>query len=372
MRRKYGYGWGNWVMRCELGNICSRLSSGKGINASEISSRGLYPVFGGNGIRGYTDRKNFDGECAIIGRQGAYCGNVRYFSGEAYMTEHAVVVRANENNNTRYLAYVLSTMNLGRLSSQSAQPGISVRTLSQQKISLPPLDVQEKIAAILSPLDDKIELNRRINANLEEQARAIFKHWFIEREPSEKWQKGKLKDILNLKRNNIKAGGNEKLPYVPIDVIPMRTFALSEVRPNKEAKSSLITFSRDDIIIGAMRIYFHRVVLAPFNGITRTTCFTLRAFDDDYLSFCLLCCDQDSTINYAQSRSKGSTMPYAVWDGGLGDMDIIIPDKKTAREFNDIVLPMLRKIQASYNENNTLANIRDSLLPKLISGDIIP
>ena len=92
----------------QLGDICSRLSSGKGIPASKITTSGKYPVYGGNGLRGYSTTSNFEGECAIIGRQGAFCGNVRYFSGKAYMTEHAVVVCTNEHHNTRYLAYYLS------------------------------------------------------------------------------------------------------------------------------------------------------------------------------------------------------------------------------------------------------------------------
>ena len=111
-------------------------------------------------------------------------------------------------------------------------------------------------------------------------------------------------------------------------------------------------------------------MLAPFPGITRTTCFTLAPYDGDYLSFGLLCCDQDSTIEYAQTNSKGSTMPYAVWDGGLGDMEITIPDKETAHNFNEIVLPMLRLIQASFSENRNLRYLRDSLLPRLMTGEI--
>ena len=153
-------------MKYELGSICSRLSSGKNIPAQFVSSQGKYPVYGGNGLRGYTDSYNFEGECAIVGRQGAFCGNVRYFKGTAYMTEHAVVVCANDNNNTQYLAYLLSTMQLGRLSGQSAQPGLSVKTLSKQIVDVPTLEIQDKIASILRSLDEKIELNNKINDNL--------------------------------------------------------------------------------------------------------------------------------------------------------------------------------------------------------------
>lgn len=184
------------------------------------------------------------------------------------------------------------------------------------------------------------------------------------------WRTGQLKDILKLKRNSIKAGQNTDLPYLPIDVIPMKTFAISEFKLNEEAKSSLVTFSKNDIIIGAMRVYFHRVVLAPCDGITRTTCFTLVPHNPEYLSYCLLCCDLDSSIEYAQTTSKGSTMPYAIWDGGLGDMEISIPSLKVAKEFNDVILPMLEKIQSSYYENTYLKELRDSLLSKLMSGDI--
>ena len=150
----------------ELFDVCSRLSSGKSIPSSQIKENGTYPVYGGNGIRGYTDLPNFSGECAIIGRQGAFCGNVRYFSGEAYMTEHAIVVCANESHNIRYLSYLLSTMNLGRLSAQSAQPGLSVKTLAKQIVQMPSLDVQNRIAAILSAFDERIHINSQINDNL--------------------------------------------------------------------------------------------------------------------------------------------------------------------------------------------------------------
>lgn len=80
-----------------------------------------------------------------------------------------------------------------------------------------------------------------------------------------------LKDILQLRKDGTKAGKNTELPYLPIDVIPMNDLSITEVKPNEEAQSSLIMFNKNDILIGAMRVYFHRVVIAPFDGITRST-----------------------------------------------------------------------------------------------------
>ena len=149
-----------------LNEICIKLRSGKSIPSVQVSREGLYPVIGGNGLRGYASEYNFDGECAVIGRQGAACGNVRYFSGKCYMTEHAVIAETTHSHNARYLAYLLSMQQLGRLSGQSAQPGISVKMLGMQRFDMPTLEYQRKVVSILGALDDKILVNSRLNDHL--------------------------------------------------------------------------------------------------------------------------------------------------------------------------------------------------------------
>jgi type I restriction enzyme S subunit len=167
-----------WIEH-RLGEVCSRLRSGSNITAKDIHESGSFPVFGGNGIRGYAAEANFSGECTIIGRQGAYCGNVRYFKGEARMSEHAIVACAGPSHHTRFLAYILSNMNLGSLSGQAAQPGLSVKVLAQQLVRMPSRQNQERIASILGAYDDLIEVNRRRVAVLEEMARGLFEEWFV-------------------------------------------------------------------------------------------------------------------------------------------------------------------------------------------------
>ena len=288
-------------------------------------------------------------------------------------------VRIKKQYDSRFVYYYMTTnefqSEMDHRATGTTVVGLRQPELMKCALRCPDYDTQRKISAILTAIDNKIAVDEAINHNLQQQARAIYREWFVDFAPNggimpTDWKLGRLKDILRLKRSAIRVGDEPLLPYLPIDVIPMNTFALTEFRPNAEAQSSLITFDTDDIVIGAMRVYFHRVVLAPCSGITRTTCFVLAPHDSDYFAFGLLCCDQDSTIDYAQTTSKGSTMPYAVWDGGLGDMEIVIPPREIAQKFNDIIKPMLRQIQASYFENLNLRNMRDSLLPKLLSGEI--
>ena len=112
-------------------------------------------------MRGYTDRYNHDGEYALIGRQGALCGNMNFSFGKAYFTEHAVAVKADKFNDTRFLFYCFGNMNLGQYSGQSAQPGLAVGNLVVLKTLVPSKPEQEKISATLTHLDALITLHQR-------------------------------------------------------------------------------------------------------------------------------------------------------------------------------------------------------------------
>lgn len=335
---------------------------------------GLIPIYGTGGLMGYATEPLYDKPSVLIGRKGTI-GKVKYVDHPFWTVDTLFYTVVNTDVVIpKYLYYVMSLLDLNRYNEGVTIPSLRTETLYRLEFNIPSIENQVLILSLLDPLWKKIELNKSVNNNLQQQAKALFKSWFVDFEPfgnvmPNDWEIGKLKDVLKLKRQSIKARSNTILPYLPIDVIPMRTFSVTDFKPNEEAQSSLITFEKDDIIIGAMRVYFHRVVIAPCDGITRTTCFTLSPYHKDFLSFALLYCDQDSTIEYAQSTSKGSTMPYAIWEGGLGDMEIVIPPLKIVKEFNEIVLPMLRQIQNSYFENKSMIKLRDSLLPRLMSGE---
>ena len=135
----------------KLGEVCL-LKAGKFVSANDISpeyNKGLYPCFGGNGIRGYVADYTHDGEFPLIGRQGALCGNVNLASGKFHATEHAVVVQPKAEMNVHWLYYALNAMNLGQYATGAAQPGLAVSKLETLSIEIPNISEQNKIAQTL-------------------------------------------------------------------------------------------------------------------------------------------------------------------------------------------------------------------------------
>ena len=157
---------GEWE-KYTIGDLCEEFKSGKNIKAESIQEEGVYPVFGGNGLRGYTDRYNHDGDYVLIGRQGALCGNVRFVTGKTYITEHAIAAKATNDNYTRYLEYLFVRLNLGQFSDQSAQPGLAVNKLLKIETYVPSKAEQLKIAFLLRILDERIATQNKIIEKLE-------------------------------------------------------------------------------------------------------------------------------------------------------------------------------------------------------------
>ena len=164
----------------KLGEVCL-LKAGKFVSANDISpeyNKGLYPCFGGNGIRGYVADYTHDGEFPLIGRQGALCGNVNLASGKFHATEHAVVVQPKIEMNVHWLYYALNAMNLGQYATGAAQPGLAVSKLETLSIEIPNISEQNKIAQTLCKVEQLVNFRKQQLAKLDELVKARFVEMF--------------------------------------------------------------------------------------------------------------------------------------------------------------------------------------------------
>ena len=351
----------------ELGSVCTRLSSGKGIPANQVFEEGTFPVYGGNGLRGYTDHSNFRGDCAIIGRQGAFCGNVRYFSGEAYMTEHAVVVCANENHNTRYLAYLLSQMNLGRLSGQSAQPGLSVKTLAKQIIELPSLEVQNKVVAVLSSLDSKIELNEKVNDNLLGQMQALYKQYFPYRVDDNlpiDWRIGTVGEIIEIHDSKrIPLSGAERAKMEKKTYPYYGAAALMDYVDDYIFDGKYLLLGEDGTVVDEAGYPILQYVWGKFwvdnhaHILTGKLGFNVESL---YMLF------KQTPV---KAIVTGAVQPK-ISQANLRSIQVVIPPPKLLMDYNNQIDPLFTLLRTNEEANKSLAALRDTLLPKLMSGEI--
>ena len=133
------------------------MKSGSFIDSSQINETGVYKVFGGNNIRGYTNRFTHEGDFVLIGRQGALCGNVNFASGKFWPTEHAIVCTPVVKFNTIWFGHSVRLMNLGQYSQSAAQPGLSIGQISGLSIIYPPIDAQNEIAAQIIDTETRID-----------------------------------------------------------------------------------------------------------------------------------------------------------------------------------------------------------------------
>lgn len=351
-----------------IGQICSRFSSGKNITAANIHEFGLYPVYGGNGLRGFTNSYNYDGECAIIGRQGAYCGNVKYVSGKSYMSEHAIVAVTNPNHNNRYFAYKLSLAKLGRFSGQAAQPGLSVTKLLRLKFEMPSRQYQDRVASILSTYDSLIENNTMRIRLLEKMAENLYKEWFVrfrfsghEKVEMENglpngWKKGALSDVCEFKRGKNITSSEMKdgtIPVISAGITP------SGFHSHANVYGISVTMSSSGANAGYIAVHYSDIWAADCSYIEEasTPCI--------YYVYELL----NNIRSIINNFQRGAAQPH-VYPKDINRIKMIIPSEDIRKKANEKIGVIHRQIDNLQRQNSLLARQRDLLLPRLMSGKL--
>lgn len=301
------------------------------------------------------------------------------------------IIRArpdSERASSPYLYYVFSSpygrYALGTILRQVAVSGITGTDLVGLKVPLPPIDEQRRIAAVLGALDDKIELNRKMNRTLEEMAQAIFKSWFInfdgvdtsemvdsELGPIPKgWEISTLGHIALQYREMVDPTEKpEDTPYVGLADVPQGSIALDTWGVASDATSTKTGFEAGDILFGKLRPYFKKVVVAPVNGICSSDILVVRAKQPKDYGYVLGLLTLDAFVDFTTAVSTGTRMPRVSWKAMAGYKIAAAPEELRSK-FTKFVRAIAERIQLNIMSSRTLASLRDTLLPKLISGEI--
>lgn len=345
-------------MRCEWGDLIS-LEYGKPVSDKD-SVNGKYPVFGTNGQIGTSNLPPLCPHSSfVIGRKGAYRG-VHYSDVPFSVIDTAFYVESKKPDilDIKWAYYKFLTYDINHMDSGSAIPSTDRYEIYSIDVDLPSIDIQKKIAAILSALDEKIATNRAINDNLEQQVSALYQSWFEDFEPSngicpEHWSYQELSTIANIvsgKRPPIKSEVCNQETSIPI-----------------VGAASIMGFTSQsnhtDKILVTGRVGTHGVV-QRFNVPCWTSDNTLVITSPFYEFTNQILC----RIDYS-SMNRGSTQPL-ITQGDMKKVIVLIPDEKTLAKFEEFAGSLMAKWEANNHENIQLALLRDSLLPKLMSGEI--
>jgi type I restriction enzyme S subunit len=325
-------------------------------------------------------------------------GDLNFADKEVCIGRGVAGIKAKDGNN-KFLFYCLkyNIQNLIRQGGGTTYDSVNKDVINDFELIMPSqLTDRTQIAKVLSDIDAKIELNNKINAELEAMAKLIYDYWFVQfdfpneegkpykssggkmvwneelkREIPEGWEVGNLGDILYQVNNSIEPFEYPNLSYLPIDKLPTKKLTYHEYESRDSANSSLQKFEEDDILLGAMRVYFHRVCNAIEDGISRSTLMVLRPHKKEFKNFALFTINKEECISFATKNSTGTSIPYAKWKNNLEKYQIYYPSTNLLyKEFNSIINPVLDKLKNNSKEIQKLSELRDWLLPMLMNGQV--
>ena len=352
---------------------------------------GPYPYYGASGIVDSVNDYLFDGEYLLIAEDGE---NLRtrntpiafLANGKFWVNNHAHIVRGNRKANTRYLMYALSELDVSGYLTGSTMPKLTQGNMNRISLLTPPMSEQRAIAHILGTLDDKIELNRRMNETLEEMARALFKSWFVDFDPVRAKMEGRDTGLPP----DVAALFPDRLVESELGEIPegWEVKALGELIELAYGKA----LKADDRKSGSIPVYgsngqvgWHDKKLAAGPGIVvgrkgnpGIVTWAYRDFFPIDTTFYVIPRDTDGDLPFLFFALTAQDLPSVAADSAVPGLNRnlaymnrqLVPDKQVVEEFSHYASAIFTRQHRLEEESRTLAAQRDALLPKLISGEM--
>ena len=370
-RKRFGSGWGRLGMRYRFSDITINFDSKRvPLSAKQREEHeGKYPYYGAQGIIDYIDDYIFDGKYLLIAEDGENLKSkkqkiAQLANGRYWVNNHAHIVQTNEKCLIEYLYYVFNITDISGYITGSAQPKLSQANLNAIEFEIPPIQQQKRIVAVLSTLDSKIELNQKISKNLERQAQAIFQLRFTDEQETN----GYLADICQYSKEKVTVSSLDLDSYYSTEnMLPGKAGATQAA--NLPTTTQTTKCNAGDVLVSNIRPYFKKIVYCytDCGCSTDVLCFVPKKQElSAYLFFLLY---TDAFFDFMVAGSKGTKMPR-------GDKQqimmypVCVPSDEELMEFNNVARPILKQIRLNREENKRLITLRDTLLPRLISGEI--
>ncbi|AFR04651.1 restriction endonuclease subunit S [Pectobacterium carotovorum] len=396
---------------------------------------GQIPVMGSSGVTGYHDQYKAKGPGVIIGRSGNSMGQISYVSGNYWPLNTSLYITDFKGHSPEFLYYFLKQINFDQFNSGSAQKSLNRNAVYPFEVSFPSrYETQSAIASFLFSLENKIEVNQRVNQTLEQMAQALFKSWFVDFEPvkakiaaleaggsqedatraamtaisgkdtdalavferehpehyaelkataelfpsamqeselggiPEGWCYGPLSDIATFANGKVDISSLTPDTYISTENMLENRAGISTAS-SLPSVNSVPDFRCGHVLISNIRPYFKKIWLARFEGGRSADVLAFEARDSIAVEYIYNLLYQESFFDFMMLTSKGVKMPRGD-KKAIMDWQCICPEKKITHAFSKAVGKYYSFIESNNVQNKTLTQLRDTLLPKLLSGEI--
>ncbi|RZN51487.1 restriction endonuclease subunit S [Escherichia sp. E13S3] len=386
--------------------------------------KGDIPVIASTGIVGYHNEEKVQAPGVVIGRSGSIGGG-QYITNNFWPLNTTLWVKDFKGHHPRFVYYLLKSIDFSQFNVGSGVPTLNRNHLSGVLVADTSYSYEKEVSNVIGTLDDKINLNKKINQTLEQMSQTLFKSWFVDFDPvidnaldagnpipealqirAELRQKVHnsadfkplpteirslfpsefeetelgwvpkgwcIKDfsvIAKLIKDNVKSENIcDDIHYIGLEHLERKHIFITNYGNGGDVSSNKSAFDKNDLLFGKLRPYFHKVALAPFSGICSTDILVFRAKENIYRSLMAMYAFTDDFVAYANLRSTGTRMPRAEAKDLL-NYKIVLPNKNVLEKFEVLLENYWIKGQLNNYENEKLIALRDTLLPKLISGEL--
>jgi type I restriction enzyme S subunit len=362
------------------------------------------PVYGSNGLIGRASESNSSESTIVIGRVGSYCGSVHFSKESCWVTDNAIKATAKDGNDPFFLYYILKYLNLNNWRSGSGQPLLNQSTLNAIEALIPPYSVQLQISSFLYAIDDRIKLLQETNSTLESIAQALFKSWFVDFDPVRAKQEGRqlegidqataelfpdsfeqsefgeipkgwTLEALDKNINFLNGLALQKFPPTGINDLPVikiaqlrkgdaigADLAASSIKPEYVVKDGDVLFSWS----GSLEVE----IWCGGEGALNQHLFKVTS--SIYSKWFIYLWTRKHLNNFREiAASKATTMGH-IQRSHLSAAKILVPDKRLLDAIDLIISPFINKVIENNLQLRSLSSLRDTLLPRLISGQLRP